>query len=194
MAAPVCAFSGAFTLVDFQGHVLDLANNVNPVISQTRNPTPTANQQVRPVESQPHVVGLNGISPVVARGRQRGHSVLASGLSGPQGEVVLSWATSASTSPLFMQAFAAPGTSIAFDLHCVNSTSASFVDSATGQVALTAWPMESGSTITPVRSVRVDDAPSGSGMRLTHRWRRLKVTFESFTGRAEQVWTLEQLD
>ncbi|KAJ7342811.1 hypothetical protein DFH08DRAFT_1011201 [Mycena albidolilacea] len=138
MATPVCAIFSAFMLVDFQGHVLDLANNVNPIISQTRNPTLTANQQWS-------LATING-----------GHAVLASGMSGPQGAVVLSWDTSASTSPLFMQALGAPTTSIAFELHCVNSTSASFIDAATG-LALTAWPMESGSTITP-------------------------VTFESFTG------------
>ncbi|KAJ7701016.1 hypothetical protein B0H16DRAFT_1705517 [Mycena metata] len=45
MAAPACAILGAFTLVDFQGHVLNVANAVNPVISQTRNPTATTNQQ-----------------------------------------------------------------------------------------------------------------------------------------------------
>jgi hypothetical protein len=124
MATPVCAIFSAFMLVDFQGHVLDLANNVNPVISQTRNPTLTANQQVRlscriptfelnPNLSQWSLARVNG-----------GHFVLASGLSGPQGAVVLSWDTSASTSPLFMQALGAPTTAIAFDLDCVNSTSA----------------------------------------------------------------------
>lgn len=41
-----CAIFAAFMLVDFQGHVLDLANSINPVISQTRNPTLTANQQL----------------------------------------------------------------------------------------------------------------------------------------------------
>ncbi|KAJ7482170.1 hypothetical protein B0H11DRAFT_2232406 [Mycena galericulata] len=151
MAAPICAIFSAFMLVDFQGHVLDLANNVNPAISQTRNPTPTANQEW-------------GLALV-----NTGNFVLASGLSGSQGEVVLSWDTSAgTTSPLFMQALAAPSTGIAFKLECVNSTSASFVDGASG-LALTAWAAESGSTISP-------------------------VTFETFTGRAQQVWTLESVD
>ncbi|KAJ6504647.1 hypothetical protein C8R47DRAFT_153584 [Mycena vitilis] len=145
-----CAIFTAFLLVDFQGHVLDLANSANPVISQTRNPTLTANQQWS-------LAPVNG-----------GHFVLASGLSGPQGAVVVSWDTGASASPLFMQALGAPSTSIAFELDCVNATSASFIDGASGLV-LTAWPMGSGSTITP-------------------------VTFESFTGRAEQVWTLGTLD
>ncbi|KAJ7617519.1 hypothetical protein DFH06DRAFT_1145196 [Mycena polygramma] len=145
-----CAIFSAFMLVNFQGHVLDLANSANPVISQTRNPTLTGNQQW-------------SLAPV-----NRGHFVLASGLSGPQGAVVLSWDTSASASPLFMQALGAPATSIEFELGCVNSTSAryysvshlvetsddffnsmvSFIDGASG-LALTAWPMGSGSTITP---------------------------------------------
>ncbi|KAJ7882689.1 hypothetical protein B0H13DRAFT_1890783 [Mycena leptocephala] len=131
MAAPACAAFSSFLLVNFQGHVLDLANNVNPVISQTKNPTLTANQHW-------------GLAPV-----NGGHFVLASGLSGAQGAVVVSWAASAgTTSPLFMQALAAPFTGTAFQLDCVNSTSASFIDGATG-LALTAWPVESGSTISP---------------------------------------------
>ncbi|KAF8145277.1 hypothetical protein K438DRAFT_1992015 [Mycena galopus ATCC 62051] len=147
----ICATSSAFMLVDFQGHVLDLANSVNPVISQTQNPTLTPNQQWG-------LALVNG-----------GHFVLASGLSGPEGAVVLSWdAPAGSTSALFMQALCAPTTGTAFELDCVNSTSASFVDAATG-LALTAWAAESGSTISP-------------------------VTFETFNGRAAQVWTLRELD
>ncbi|KAJ7752886.1 hypothetical protein B0H16DRAFT_780877 [Mycena metata] len=151
MAAPACAILGAFTLVDFQGHVLDVANAVNPVISQTRNPTATTNQQWE-------LATVNN-----------GHAVLASGLSGPQGEVVLGWDTTFNLpNPTFMQALVGPGTDIAFELECVNSTSANFIDGATG-LALTAWAAGSGSTISP-------------------------VTFEFFTGRAQQVWTLEALD
>jgi hypothetical protein len=62
MATPVCAIFSAFMLVDFQGHVLDLANNINPVISQTRNPTLTANQQVR-LSCRIPTFELNPISP-----------------------------------------------------------------------------------------------------------------------------------
>ncbi|KAJ7770275.1 hypothetical protein DFH07DRAFT_272150 [Mycena maculata] len=148
--AATCLITSAFMLVDFQGHVLDLANSVNPVISQTRNPTLTLNQEWA-------LALVNG-----------GNHVLASGLSGPEGAVVLGYASSATTGPLFMQAFVASNTNIAFELECVNSTSASFIDGVSG-LALTAWAAESGSTISP-------------------------VTFETFTGRAEQVWTLDALD
>ncbi|KAJ7034433.1 hypothetical protein C8F04DRAFT_1395477 [Mycena alexandri] len=151
MAAPACAIFGVIILVDFQSHVLDVANSVNPVISQTRNPTATANQQWS-------LAPVNG-----------GHTVLASGLSGAQGAVVLGWDTTVNLpNPTFMQALVGPTTNIAFELECVNGTSANFIDAATG-LALTAWAAGSGSTISP-------------------------VTFEIFTGRAQQVWTLEALD
>ncbi|KAJ7031897.1 hypothetical protein C8F04DRAFT_1109387, partial [Mycena alexandri] len=150
MAAPACAIFGAIRLADFQGHVLDIANSVNPVISQTRNPTATANQQWS-------LAPVNG-----------GHAVLASGLSGAQGAVVLGWDATVNTpNPTFMQALVGPTTGTAFELECVNGTSANFIDGATG-LALTAWAAGSGSTISP-------------------------VTFKLFTGRAQQVWTLEAL-
>ncbi|KAF8131355.1 hypothetical protein K438DRAFT_1788279 [Mycena galopus ATCC 62051] len=112
-----------------------------------------------------------------SRTRQRGPLCSRIGVVGTWGGVVLSWDTAASTSPLFMQALGAPTASIAFEFDCVNSTSASFVDAATG-LALTAWAAESGSAISP---------------RETRGWDR-KVTFETFNGRAAQVWTLRELD
>ncbi|KAJ6580869.1 hypothetical protein B0H19DRAFT_1060577 [Mycena capillaripes] len=152
MSFPLCVPTAGFRLFDFQGHVLDLANSVNPVISQTRNVPDSVNQQW-------------GLAQV-----NTGNFVLASGVGQAVGHaIVLSWDTSSGAeNPVFAQALGLTNTGLAFAVKCLNSTSGSLIDGATG-VALTAWQAKAGSTISP-------------------------VTFETSTGRAQQVWTFEALD
>ncbi|KAJ7629580.1 hypothetical protein B0H17DRAFT_1150529 [Mycena rosella] len=145
MVAPICYSAGLFFLVDFQGHVLDLANSVNPVITQTRNPTITNNQKWDPIPVNAGQTNFIFQPPVGASAMD---------------DVFLSYTTSATGgSPLFLQATCETFSS-EFELDCVNSTAGSILEVTSG-LALTAWPVEDGSTIAP-------------------------VTYETFTGRAEQ--------
>nr|GAT46879.1 predicted protein [Mycena chlorophos] len=147
-----CVPSTTFNLFDsIQNHVLDLANSVNPIIGQTLNANPTLNQQWS-------LAPVNG-----------GIFVLANGVSQEVGHtVVMSYDTTAGTSPQFMQALAATTTSIAFDVICVTSESAFLFNPSNG-LALTAWPAQAGSTISP-------------------------VTFEALTENDNQLWRFQLLD
>ncbi|KAF7318919.1 hypothetical protein HMN09_00227700 [Mycena chlorophos] len=137
-----CLPTTAFNLYDFQGHVLDLANTVNPLISQTLNPSPTLNQQWS-------LALVNS-----------GNYVLANGVSKPGQPVVVTWDTSAgTTSPLFMQAIAGETTGLAFAVNCVNDTSAYLVDGATG-LALSAWGALPGSTKSPITLESFIESPA----------------------------------
>ncbi|KAJ7054296.1 hypothetical protein C8F01DRAFT_1235424 [Mycena amicta] len=67
-----------------------------------------------------------------------------------------------------MQAIAAPSTGLAFNVTCVNPSTGFLIDGATG-LTISAWPAQSGSTISP-------------------------ITLETFTGRQGQIWSFSALD
>ncbi|KAF7350201.1 hypothetical protein MVEN_01323100 [Mycena venus] len=140
-----CIAQTLLLIMNFQGHVLDVANSVGPpVIGQTPNsPAPTSNQKWDPI-------------PI------SGNYIFQAAL-GNKPPFFLSYAGSASgSSALFAQA-TAPGGSTQFAVNCVNNTAGYIIEPTSG-AALTGWPAESGSTITP-------------------------VTFETLTNRPEQIWS-----
>ncbi|KAF8172849.1 hypothetical protein K438DRAFT_1772545 [Mycena galopus ATCC 62051] len=147
MSNPVCIIAGAtFLLMDFQGHVLDLAGSVNPIITYPQNSPLTANQQWL-------------LSP------SEGGWIMSNSLPGN----VVSWSTSLDGgSAQYMQAMGMSSTTLGFNPTCVNSTYASWIQPSSGY-ALTAWPVEDGSNVAP-------------------------VTYEPYTGRAEQFWTIVAVD
>ncbi|KAK7036200.1 hypothetical protein R3P38DRAFT_3485049 [Favolaschia claudopus] len=119
-----CILTGVFFLLSFQGHVLDVANSVNPIITQTRNPTNTPNQQ--------WTLSNTG----------KGGFVLVSALSGANGAEVVTWNTNSNNGDAtFLQPVIGPNTSGQFSPHWVLTGT---------NLALTAWAAESGSTIAPV--------------------------------------------
>ncbi|KAF7353168.1 hypothetical protein MSAN_01504400 [Mycena sanguinolenta] len=146
------SFDSPFRLVDFQGHVLNLANGVNPVISQTKSTNGSMEEQWVLQQS-----GLGG----------PGGELLVSALPGFP-TVAYDFNLSPNPGPLSMQAISGDGTTTFFQINCLDSTRANFID-VVSSLALTAWAAESGSTISP-------------------------VTFETFTNRSQQVWSFEALD
>ncbi|KAJ7776002.1 hypothetical protein DFH07DRAFT_73688 [Mycena maculata] len=146
MVAPICFIQTILMIMDYKGHVLDLANSVNPVIGQTPNPTVTNNQLWDPIPINADQTNFIFETPVT---------------NNPNNFLSYPGASTNGTL-LFMQA-TGETFSTTFELDCVNSTSGHLLEVNSG-LALTAWPEEEGSTITP-------------------------VTYETFTAREEQVWT-----
>ncbi|KAJ6545823.1 hypothetical protein DFH09DRAFT_655475 [Mycena vulgaris] len=149
----VCIAQTLLLIMNFQGHVLDVANSVGPpVIGQTPNsPAPSNNQKVSSCV-------LLSWDPIPISGDYIFQAAL-----GNKPPFFLSYAGSAGgSSSLFAQA-TAPGGSTQFVVNCVNKTAGYIIEPTSG-AALTSWPAESGSTITP-------------------------VTFETLTNRSEQIWS-----
>ncbi|KAJ7510719.1 hypothetical protein B0H11DRAFT_2402151 [Mycena galericulata] len=150
MVAPICFIQSLLMIVDYKGHVLDLANSANPVIGQVPNPTVTPNQLWDPIPVNANQTNFIFETPATTTN---------------PGGLFLSYAgASTGGTLLFMQA-TGETFSTEFELDCVNATSGHLLEVNSG-LALTAWPAEEGSTITP-------------------------VTYETFTGREEQVWTFD---
>ncbi|KAJ7909439.1 hypothetical protein B0H13DRAFT_2330381 [Mycena leptocephala] len=145
-----CLTSSSVMLMDFQGHVLNLAGSVNPLISFTRNTPASANQAWIFLSIVP------------------GTFSVASGANVTSGHIKFISYDISNPSPLFMQAITNTSNGITFDVNCVSSTTGTLTDSLT-RLALTAWQAESGSVPSP-------------------------ITYETLTGRPQQIWTFETLD
>ncbi|KAJ6495062.1 hypothetical protein C8R45DRAFT_1072622 [Mycena sanguinolenta] len=126
-----CLTSSAFMLMDFQGHALDLAGAVNPIISFTPNNPPSANQAWIFLSIVP------------------GTFSVASGTNVESGELQFISYDIASPTQTFMQAIANTSNGITFDVNCLSSTTGTLTDSVT-KLALTAWQAESGSVPSPI--------------------------------------------
>ncbi|KAJ7444307.1 hypothetical protein FB451DRAFT_1189633 [Mycena latifolia] len=140
-----CIAQTLLLIMNFQGHVLDVANSVGPpIIGQTPNsPALTDNQKWDPI-------------PI------SGDYIFQAAL-GNKPPFFLSYAVSArGNSSLFAQATA--GGSTQFVVNCVNNTAGYIIEPTSG-AALTGWPAESGSTITPVHyhsSPKADEPDLGN--------------------------------
>ncbi|KAJ7738166.1 hypothetical protein B0H16DRAFT_1891468 [Mycena metata] len=128
---PSTAFSSPFKLMDFQGHFLNLAFTVNPVISQIESGD--ENEQWTLFQT-----GSGGPGGVQL-------------LSAPLGSSAVGYDSNLTPDPgpLFMQALVGGETATPFRINCLDSTHANFID-VLSSLALTAWAAESGSTISPV--------------------------------------------
>ncbi|KAJ7197413.1 hypothetical protein GGX14DRAFT_545447 [Mycena pura] len=160
-----CIAQTLLLIMNFQGHVLDVANSVGPpVIGQTPNlPAPTNNQKVRVMHTlSPPLSHTNTLTfqwdPIPISGNYIFEAAL-----GNKPSFFLSYAGSASGSPALFAQATVPGGSTQFAVNCVNNTAGYIIEPTSG-AALTGWPAESGSTTTP-------------------------VTFEVLTNRVEQIWS-----
>ncbi|KAJ7216897.1 hypothetical protein C8J57DRAFT_1245686 [Mycena rebaudengoi] len=135
--------SSSVMLIDFQGHILDLAGSV--IISFTRNTPATANQAVCSMffcQSFPALLVWSS------------------------GDIKFISYDTSNPSPLFMQAIGSTTSPITFDVNCLSSTTGTHVfdgdpnltDSVTG-LAHTAWPAENGSVPSPVTYENIDRTP-----------------------------------
>ncbi|KAJ7237368.1 hypothetical protein C8J57DRAFT_1247149 [Mycena rebaudengoi] len=137
--------SSSVMLIDFQGHILDLAGSV--IISFTRNTPATANQ-----------AAFLSIVP--------GTFSVVSPVNATSGDIKFISYDTSNPSPLFMQAIGSTTSQITFDVNCLSSTTGTHVfdgdpnltDSVTG-LAHTAWPAENGSVPSPVTYENIDRTP-----------------------------------
>ncbi|KAJ6587938.1 hypothetical protein B0H19DRAFT_1225948 [Mycena capillaripes] len=139
--APICLPQSFFVFImGFQGHVLHLANDINPtvlpIVGMPRSSPTTPNQQWR-------FVPING--PLASEG------FIENGVQ-PGGMFLGVQTTSA---PASVQA-TSQGESLLINFgNCVNSTAGSLLvvnETSNATLALTAWPMQSPDLPTPVPS------------------------------------------
>ncbi|KAF8181111.1 hypothetical protein K438DRAFT_1976211 [Mycena galopus ATCC 62051] len=151
-----CIPSGLTNLVDFQGHVIDNSfgslSSSNPLIGQFFLANDT-NQQWAFVThtTTPTFLIVNGDNEAAAFLSYAGSGV-------PSGLRQFAQAAIQTTEPQ----------AVAFTVTCTSANTAIITDTVFG-LALTAWPVVSTSTITP-------------------------VTYEAVDGRPGQTWKLESLD
>ncbi|KAJ7873738.1 hypothetical protein B0H13DRAFT_1894852 [Mycena leptocephala] len=165
-----CRPANLFVLVNFQGNVLELAGTVNPSSHLPQRLSPLNQQYIHLLTSR--FSGYRDFDP-------QGSGII-SAVPEVEGFSVVGWDSTShrhkSPSLSKRRWFKFPSVficSIPPGLSCVNSTSTSFLDVITG-LALTAWPA-------------VDGAVAA-------RLHQQKVTFETFTGRREQLWSMLSLD
>ncbi|KAK7062383.1 hypothetical protein R3P38DRAFT_3303310 [Favolaschia claudopus] len=135
MVAPICFLQAVVFITNYQGHVLHLANDINPTL--------------RPIVAMPRATPaapnqLWDFIPINFPDQTQ--FIIESTQQTERPGIFLGVETPAT--PRFVQA-SGSGSSLAVNLQCVNSTAGAIVDSNSG-LALTAWPANNAETAAPV--------------------------------------------